>query len=165
MPRWPWRMIALVAVAPFSAFAVLDATVDECKTYYGTPTRVAAFANGSAGILNHYHWNSIVIGASFPARDGGDDRCGALSYEKVGIVAGTGAAKLSGAEIESILALNAGGSSWVRAPRGWSRKDGHAFVYEFTFERDGIPTNQLAVFRGDMNPQLAARVVTAPPPR
>ena len=161
-----WALLsALSVVAPTEVFAVVHTTLDEFNTRYGTPVHVASFADGSPGNLNHYRWNSFYIGAAFPGSDAADKRCVSISYEKEVIVTRSGPAKMTRAEIENLLALNAGGSSWQRTRRGraWMRRDGRAFAVEHKFTRDGVPGNMLAITDGDRDPKTAAKITAGVP--
>ena len=79
-----------------------------------------------------------MVRAMFAATNGTDIRCVGLSYERLPSVRGTGENKMTAAEIEIILGLNANGSAWKRGRRGWIRSDGQAFVDEFNFTRQNV---------------------------
>ena len=151
---------ALLALTPTAAFAVLDTTADECAAVYGTPTHSRPFFQGS-GKGHTYLWNGFFVDATFPGTDRPTTRCDNLHYEKEHIATGKGPREMTRVEIERILALNAGDSSWENIRRVWRRRDNRAFAVEFRFHRVGVPGNILAVFRGESNPDLAAKVADA----
>ena len=147
---------AVVAFTPRALVAGLDKTPAECDATYGSPLEPASAPN--TGMLRHYLWNGFLVGASFYETAAPDRKSGSVSYEKEVLVTGRGAHEMTSAEIERILAVNAGESSWERLAHGWRRTDNEAFAYEFRFQRDGVPANMLAVFHGERHPQLAATV-------
>ena len=150
-------LLGLSALTPTAALGVLDSTADECGAVYGTPTHSRAFAQGVATIRN-YLWSGFLVGASFPGTEAAPNHCDHLWYEKEHILTGKGAQEITRAEIEDILALNAGDSSWENVRRVWRRRDNRAFAVEFRHGRNGMPSNTLAVFLGESNPDLAAKV-------
>jgi hypothetical protein len=154
--------IVLVAVTPVSGLAVLGTTVDECNDRYGKPLRdpYTFDYRGQRRTRYEYRWKDFFVIAVFVGADVGDTRCASILYEKIANVTSTGAnQKMTAAEIENILALNANGSSWKRTRRGWIGLDEQTFVYEFNYIRNGFPGNTLAVFERDFDPQLAARLI------
>lgn len=92
-----------------------------------------------------------------------DIRCVSLGYERI-LSWGTDENKMTAAEIEKILALNANGDPWKRVRRGWIRKDGEAVVREFNFTKENASTGQrvgmnaLWIFDVDVNPEVAASI-------
>jgi hypothetical protein len=81
-----------------------------------------------------------------------------------------GVNKMTAAEIENILTLNANDSPWKRGRRGWIRSDGEAFVREYNFTKENASTgervrmNALFVFDGDFDPEGAASIKAAGSP-
>lgn len=149
---------AVLAFTPGPSLAGLDRTAVECDATYGSRTAEAPSAEG-VGMRRHYVWNGLLVGAAFAGTDATDRICGSLSYEKEVLATGVGPHhQITPEEIDGILAVNAGESSWERLAHGWRRIDGKAYAYEFRHERNGIPSNILAIFHGEYHRQLAARI-------
>ena len=151
---------AVLALTPTAAMAVLDSTADECGAVYGTPTHSRAFLQG-VGTIRTYLWSGFLVNTSFPGPEAAPNHCDHVWFEKEHILTGKGAQEITRAEIEGILALNAGDSSWENIRRVWRRRDNRVFAVEFRHGRNGMPSNTLAVFFGESNPDLAAKVTDA----
>ena len=165
MKRTCCALGALFVIAVTPVFAVVHTTLEEFDIRYGSPVQVAPFADGTPATLNHYRWNSFHIGAAFPGSDVAAARCMSVSYEKEAVVTRTGPTEISPAEIEEILALNSGGSSWQRTRRGraWMRRDKAAFAVEHKYTRDGVPGNMLAITDVARDPETAAKITASLP--
>ena len=170
------RIVALVLSACFafpavSSFAVLDTTVEECNRRYGKPVEAPyTFEDrGQQRMRYVYHWAGIPVTAVFAGSSDADIRCVGLDYERISSVPGAGVNKMTAAEIENILALNANGGLWKRSRRGWIRSDGKAFVREFNFTKENggtgesVRMNSLCVFDKGFAPEIAASIRTDSP--
>jgi hypothetical protein len=161
--------ILLFALPAVSSFAVLDTTVEECSRRYGEPVSIPYTFEyrGQPRTIYTYHWKGIFVRAAFVGTNDTDLRCISLEYERIRSAGRTGENKMTGAEIENILALNANGSPWKRVRRGWIRSDGEGFVYEFNFRiesvgtRENVRMNSLLVFEEDFAPEIAASIKAA----
>ena len=149
-----------IALMPPAAYAILGGTAHQCTAQYAPPKREAAFDVG-VGTRRHYLWSGFNIEAAFRGVDSPETECSGLHYEKEFWITGAGDAKMSRAEIETLLGLNVGDSSWENVRDVWRRRDDRAFAIEFIFERDGVPANALAVFSREHSPELADRVTAA----
>jgi hypothetical protein len=166
--------ILLFAFPAASSFAVLDTTVDECNRRYGEPveTPYAFEDRGQHRTRYIYRWRGLFVTALFIGDnatigmilpDLTNRRCAGLSYER-NLNWDVDENKMTAAEIESILALNANGSPWKRVRRGWVRSDGEAVVCEFNFTKENASTGQIVrmnalwVFDVEVNPEVAARI-------
>jgi len=163
----PFVLVLLFALPAVSSFAVLDTTVDECNRLYGEPVEgpYAFEERGQHKTRYTYQWRGLLVRAVFVGNDDTDIRCASVWYERISNVR-SGVNRMTAAEIENILGLNANGSPWKRVARGWVRSDGEVFVYEFNFTRENAGTmekvrmNALAVFYGDFAPEVAAGITT-----
>lgn len=162
-------LIALLALAPASALAVLGKTAAECNKQYGRPSFGASTleVRPPARTKYYYRWKGFYAEALFVGRDVADSRCACISYESESNVrVPSGPFKeLTAAEIDILLALNANGSSWEKAPGGWKRMDNRAFAKEYKSTRDGYPINLLRVFDAAFDPIGAATVTAGSPPK
>jgi hypothetical protein len=160
--------IVLLALAPASALAVLGKTAAECRQQYGNQSRGPSTRElpTSARTKYYYRWHGYYAEALFVGRDVADSRCASISYQSESNVTPNGTIKeLTAAEIDILLALNANGSSWEKAPGGWKRKDNRAFAKEYKSTRNGSPYNQLYVFDAAFDPIVAAMVTAGSPPK
>ena len=115
----------------------------------------------SVGARREYFWNAVYVDISLARSEDGVERCNTISYEPASSVTLSGPIKkITEAEIASILALNAGGSSWQRTRRGraWMRRDKRAYAVEHKFKIDGVACNMLAVANVTFMPEVAAQV-------
>jgi hypothetical protein len=159
-------LILFFAFRAVSSFAVLDTTVEECNRRYGEPVEAPyTFEDrGQQRTRYTYHWAGILVRAVFEGTNDTDIRCVGLDYERIPSAPSTGVNKMTTAEIENILALNANGSPWKRGCRGWIRSDGQAFVREFNFTkenagtRESVRMNSLWVFDEGIAPEIAAHI-------
>jgi len=137
-------LILLLAFPAVSSFAVLDTTVEECNRRYGDPVEdpYDFEYRGQHRTRYIYHWRGILVIAVFVGTNDTDIRCAGLDYERIPSVRSTGVNKMTAAEIENILALNANGSPWKRGRSGWIRSDGQAFVREDNFTREYVDTSE-----------------------
>lgn len=150
-------LAAAVAFTPAASIAGLDKTAGECDATYGSPYQTIPFAQG-VGIRHHYLWHGLAVDAGFPGSGAAVQKCASLAYEKEVWVTGVGPHLITAREIDGILAVNSGGSSWEWLANGWRRVDGKAYAFEFRHRRDGVPSNTLAVFHGESHPNLVARI-------
>ena len=165
-------LILLFAFPAVSSFAVLDTTVDECSRLYGEPVEAPYTfeERGQQRTRYTYQWRGILVTAVFVGTNDTDLRCLSLHYERIRSAGPTGENKMTAAEIENILALNANGSPWKRSRHGWIRSDGQAVVREFNFTMqtpsmgERVRMNALWVFEGDFDPGVAARIKAAGSP-
>jgi hypothetical protein len=154
-------LITLLALVPASALAILGKTADECRQQYGRPSSGASTNEVPpfGRTRYYYRWHGYYAEARFVGRDVADSRCACVFYQSESIK------ELTAAEIASLLALNANGSSWEKAPGGWKRKDNRAFAKEYKSSRDGSPYNQLYVFDATFDPIVAAAITAGSPPK
>ena len=161
MTATPNPVLPLLAFAPAPARAYLGATADECTKLYGRPCDAATTfqIRPPARIEHRYKWRGFHIETLFVGRDVTDSRCASVSYEKGLNFKPDGPSKdLTVDEIDTLLSLNANGSSWERVPGGWKRKDNRAFAREFKAAVTGHPFSELRVFTADFDPKAAAEI-------
>jgi hypothetical protein len=128
-------------------------TAAECRQQYGNQSWGPSTneVGPPARTKYNYRWHGYFAEAFFVGRDVADSRCASIFYQSESNVAPNGAIKeLTAAEIDILLALNANGSSWEKAPGGWKRKDNRAFAKEYKSTRNGSPYNQLYIFEAGL---------------
>jgi hypothetical protein len=159
-------LIALLALAPFSALAVLGKTPAECRQQYGGQSWGPSTSElrPPARTKYNYRWTGYFAEAFLVGRDVAGSRCAIISYQSGSNgTSGVPFKELTAAEIDMLLALNANGSAWEKAPGGWKRKDGRTFAKEYKATHDGAPWNQHYVFDVAFDPTVAAAITAGSP--
>lgn len=135
--------LLVLALLPLSAGARIGETSDQCIARYGA----VVYADSATGMLL-FHRAGFAIGVLMH-----DGKCEAIRFEKLEKDAINTAAEITDAEIQTLLASNAGGRTWTQtADKGlthaWTRHDGEAMavydVIDHTFLITTIAATQRA---------------------